>query len=133
MLYTQHIDTVVRANAYKLFGQQKDKYTNRYVASELVEEFISLYKACRFASTEAVFNKVYAAIDERAKCSKIDYNSDNDFTTTERATFVAAEIDAELEEELDIIIRPILRRNAKAATTIVKDIPVRQQKAQRYL
>lgn len=126
MLYTQYIDTAVRANTYKLFGQQKDKHTNRYVASELIEEFISLYKAYRFAPTEAAFNKVYAAIDERAKCSKIDYNSDNDFTTTERATFVATKIDAELEEELDIIVRPILRYNAKAATTIVKDTPVRQ-------
>lgn len=63
ILYTQYIDTAVRANTYKIFGQQKDKNSNRYIASLLVEEFIILYKQCRYVPTEDVFNKAYTAID----------------------------------------------------------------------
>lgn len=58
---------------YKLFEQEKDKYTNRYVASKLVEEFIVLYKLYRFTPTEDTFNKGYIVIDKSAKYSELDY------------------------------------------------------------
>lgn len=123
MLYIQYIDTVVRANAYKLFGQKIDKHSNRYVTSDLAEEFLELYKTCRYTPIEEAFNEAYAAIDERAKCSELDcYNSDND-----DLVFIAAKTDAELENKLDIIVRPL--SNDKAVTTIVKNILERQRKA----
>lgn len=109
ILYTQYIDTVVRANVYKLFGQQKDEYTNRYIASELIEESIQLYKTYRYILIEEAFNKAYIAIDERTKYSEYnDYNTNDSFTTIEIAMFRAAKIEAELEEELDIIVRLLL-------------------------
>lgn len=109
ILYTQYIDTVVQANVYKLFGQQKDEYTNRYIASELIEESIQLYKTYRYILIEEAFNKSYIAIDERAKYSEYnDYNTNDSFTTIEIAMFRAAKIEAELEEELDIIVRLLL-------------------------
>lgn len=66
--------------------------------------------------TEEAFNEVYAAIDERAKYSELDcYNSDND-----DLVFIATKTDVELENKLDIIVRPL--SNDKAVTTIVKNI-----------
>lgn len=128
MLYTQYIDIVVRANVCKLFGQQKDKYSNRYIASELAEEFIQLYRACRFAPIEEAFNKACTAIDKRAKCGKRNkYQSDDFFTIAETAAFRATKTDAELEEEIDIITRPL--QNTKAVTTTIKDTLERQYKA----
>lgn len=41
--------------------------------------------------------------------------------------FIATETDVELENKLDIIVRPL--NNNKAITAIVKDILERQQKA----
>lgn len=129
ILYIQYIDTVVRANVYKLFGQQKDKYTHRYIASELIEESIQLYKTYCYILIEEAFNQAYIAIDKRTKYSKYnDYNTNDSFTTIEIAIVRAAKIDVELEEELDIIVRLLLHytKNAKAITTIVKDILERQ-------
>lgn len=123
ILYIQYIDIAVQANVYKLFRQKIDKYSNRYVASDLAEEFLELYKTYRYTPTEEAFNEVYAAIDERAKYSELDcYNSDND-----DLVFIAAKTDVELENKLDIIVRPL--SNNKAITTIVKNILERQRKA----
>lgn len=83
---------------------------------------VSLY------TNRGALNKAYIAIDDRTKYSEYnDYNTNDSFTTIEIAIFRAAKIDAELEEELDIILRLLLlyTKNAKAITTIVKDIPER--------
>lgn len=136
ILCTQYIDTVVRAYVAKTFGQQKNKETNRFVPSELTEEFLALYRNCRYIDSKEVFNNIYTVLDERAKCGKIYYDSDNSddnkyYNTISRATFIAIEIDIELEEELDVIIR--LLDNPTVPTTFVKDTLDRQQKIVRYL
>lgn len=77
MLCTWHIDTAVRAYASKTFGWQKDNETNRFVPSELANEFLALYRKCRFAESELAFDKACAALDERAKCGET-YHNDSD-------------------------------------------------------
>lgn len=136
ILYTQYIDTAVRAYAAKTFGQQKNKETNRFVLSELAEEFLALYRNCRYIVSKEAFNNVYTTLNERAKCGETHYDSDNSddnkyYNTISRAAFIAAETDIELEEELDIIVR--LLDNPTIPTTIVKDTLDRQQKIVRYL
>lgn len=134
MLYTQYIDTIVRAYTAKTFGQQKNEETNKYILSELAQEFLALYRTCRYVLTEDTFNEVYAALDERAIYGQNNiYESDDDeyFNAVQRAAFTAVETDVELEDKLDIIIRLI--ENPTDPSTILKDILERWQKIVRYL
>lgn len=124
-----HIDTAVKANACKIFGQQKDKETNRYVPSKLVYKFLNLYRKCRLALTELAFEEAYTNLSIRAKCGRSD-ESDYDKAAQDKAAQVQR-IKQELAEELDEIVQPIDRR--KTVTTIDKNIPIRQLKAERYL
>lgn len=123
ILYTQYIDIAVKANVYKIFGQQKDKETNRYVPSKLAYEFLNLYRKCRLVLTELVFEQVYTNLSIRAKYSRSDESDESDYDE--------ARIKRELAEELDKIVQPTDRR--KTVTTIDKNIPTRQLKAERYL
>lgn len=125
ILCIQHIDTVVKAYAAKTFGQQKNEETNRYILSKLAEEFLALYRIYYYVLTEEVFNDAYAALKERAKCGKLRNSDEYDLLQYD------LDIDNEIDEEVDIIARPI--DNPIASTTIVKDTLERQQKIVRYL
>lgn len=127
MLYTQYIDTTVRAYASKTFGQQKDNKTNRFVPSKLANKFLVLYRKYRFAESKLAFDKACAALNKRAKCGKTYYNDSDQYDLMQRNL----EVDYKIDEELDAIARPI--NNPTALTTTVKDTPVRQQKIIRYL
>lgn len=114
MLYIQYIDTAVTAYTYKLFGQQKNKTSTRYIPSKLVDEFLSLYRHCRYVPTETVFNEAYVALGEYAKCC-----------------------DSSIEEELEVnkfddLTRPVDGDSTKASV-YNKDTTKRQLKAKRYL
>lgn len=79
ILYTQYIDTVVRVYTVKTFGQQKNEETNKYILSELTQEFLTLYWTYRYVLTEDTFNEVYAAFNERAIYGQNNiYESDDD-------------------------------------------------------
>lgn len=124
MLYIQYIDTAVKAYIAKTFGQQKNYETNRFEPSELANEFLALYRNCRYVPTEEAFDQACANLDERTRYGEIQqYNSDSEVDKTQR--------DIEIEEELDNIAR--LLSNPTAATTFVKDTLERQQKIVRYL
>lgn len=126
MLCTWHMDTAVKAYTAKTFGWQKNEDTNRFVPSELANEFLSLYRKCRYTETELLFNEAYAALDERAKCGEIQ-QADDEYDPTWRDP----DMDNKIDEELDIIARPI--DNPTAPTSVVKDTPERWQKIVRYL
>lgn len=119
ILCIQYIDIVVKANAYKIFGQQKDPARRRYIPSKLADEFIALYRNYRLALTEEAFDKAYGDLAERAK---YDYDDSNDSDNSDQYKD---------KEELDIIARLVNIR--KEATTTDKNIPARQLKAERYL
>lgn len=119
ILCIQYIDIVVKANAYKIFGQQKDPARRRYIPSKLANEFIALYRNYRLVLTKEAFDKAYGDLAERAKC---DYDDSNDSDNSDQYKD---------KEELDIIARLVNIR--KEATTIDKNIPARQLKAERYL
>lgn len=119
MLYTQHIDTVVTVYAYKLFGQQKNKDSTRYIPSILADEFLVLYRHCRYALTETAFDKVYTALKERCKYSYIDDDNSN----------AEEEVAA---DKFDDLARPI-DSDKRALLVYNKDITKRQLKAKRYL
>lgn len=128
MLYTQYIDTAVRAYAAKTFGQQKNEDTNRFELSELTNKFLALYRNCRYIASKEAFADAYTALDERAKYGE---NSDNDSNSDYDPVYVQIQLDTDINKELDIIVRPI--ENPTTITTIVKDTPERQQKIVRYL
>lgn len=127
ILYIQYIDTAVKAYAAKTFGQQKNKETNRFVPSELANEFLALYRKCRYVESKLLFNKAYAALDERAKYGKIQQDESDEYDLIQRNP----EVDNKINKELDIIARPI--DNPTVQTSIVKDTLERQQKIIRYL
>lgn len=127
ILYTQYIDIVVRAYIVKIFGQQKNKDTNRFELSELANKFLALYRKCRYTASKEAFTNVYTKLDERAKYSK---NSDGD-SNFDDLVYIEIQLNIDIEEELDIIIQLI--NNPTTTTIIVKDIPERQQKIIRYL
>lgn len=128
MLYTQYIDTIVRAYVSKIFGQQKDNKTNRFVPSELTNKFLVLYQKCQFVESKLAFDKVYTTLNKRAKYGKTYYNNDSDqYNLIQRNL----EVDLEIDEELDAITRPI--DNPTTLTTTIKDTPARQQKIIQYL
>lgn len=121
MLYTQHIDTAVTVYIYKLFSQQKNSASTRYIPSKLADKFLTLYRHCRYALIEAAFDEVYTALGER---TKYDYTDDN--------SSVEEEIEA---DEFNNLTRPIddSDRKRKKTQSYNKDIPERQTKAKRYL
>lgn len=127
MLCTQYIDIAVRAYIAKTFGQQKNEDTNRFELSELANKFLVLYRKCRYAASKEAFTDVYTKLDERAKYGK---NSDGD-SEFDDLVYIEIQLDIDIEEELDIIVRLI--DNPTTTTTIVKNIPERQQKIIRYL
>lgn len=126
MLCTQYIDIVVKVYTAKTFGQQKNKDTNRFVPSELANEFLSLYRKCRYTKSKLLFDKACTALDERAKCGKIQ-QADDEYDPIQRNL----DIDNKIDEELDIIARLI--DNPTVYTSVVKDTLERQQKIVRYL
>lgn len=93
MLCTQYIDTAVTVYICKLFGQQKNSASTRYIPSKLADKFLTLYRHCRYALTEAAFDEAYIALGER---TKYDYTDDN--------SSVEEEIEA---DEFDDLARPI--------------------------
>lgn len=117
MLYTQYIDTAVKAQAYKIFRQQKSKDSIRYVASE----FLVLYRIYRFAKTEKQFDEAYAAILNRAiRNDASDDTSDNESDNN--------------DNDIDKIARPLtIDKRVGSYTTTNKDTSTRQLKALRYL
>lgn len=82
MLCTWHMDTAVKAYAAKTFGWQKNKETNRFVPSELANEFLALYRKCRYAESELLFDEACAALDERAKCGEIQQDESDEYDPT---------------------------------------------------
>lgn len=56
ILCTQYIDIAIRAYVVKTFRQQKNKETNRFELSELTNEFLALYRNCRYVPSEEVFD-----------------------------------------------------------------------------
>lgn len=126
MLCTQYIDTAVKAYTAKTFGQQKNEETNRFVPSELTNEFLALYRKCRYTKSKLLFDKACAALDERAKYSKTQQASDK-YDLIQRNL----EVDNKIAEELDIIARLI--DNPTVYTSIIKDTLERWQKIVQYL
>lgn len=121
ILYTQYINTVVEAQAYKTFGQQKNDNSTRYVLSELAAKFLALYKDCRLTLLEAAFNDAYAKILERAQRNELsDSNSDD-----------REALDTDADNKVDILVQPI--DPTKAVATTKKDTPTRQLKIVRYI
>lgn len=122
ILYIQYIDTVVEAQAYKIFRQKKSDNSTRYVASELAAEFLSLYRTYRFAKTKQLFDDTYIAILIRAIR---DEDSDNENETNDNTTNETAE--AAQDDEVDDIVRPIAI-NKRASCNYQRDILIRQLK-----
>lgn len=129
ILYIQHIDTAIKAQAYKIFRQQKSKDRTRYVASELASEFLILYQTYRFAKTEQRFDEAYAAILKRAiRDDASDNDNDNDNNNDNNN-----ESDNN-DNDIDKITRPLtIDKRVGSYTTTNKDILTRQLKALRYL
>lgn len=121
ILYIQYIDTAVKAQAYKIFRQQKSKDSIRYVASELASEFLILYRIYRFAKTEKQFDEAYATILDRAI-----YDDTSDDTSDNQSD--------NNDNDIDKIARPLTIDKRVGSYTITnKDILTRQLKALRYL
>lgn len=78
-MYIQYIDTVVEVQAYKIFRQKKSDNSTRYIASELIAEFLALYRTYRFAKTN---DNTYVAI---LIYTTYDEDSDNNDLTNETA------------------------------------------------
>lgn len=121
MLCTQYIDTAVTVYTYKLFGQQKNSNGTRYIPSKLADEFLTLYRNCRYILTEAVFDEVYTALKERAK-----YNNTDDSSIEEGELVLEA-------DEFDDLTRPVNVSNKYTSLAYNKDTTERQLKAKRYL
>lgn len=119
ILYIQYIDIVVIVYTYKLFGQQKNKDSTRYILSTLADEFLILYRYCRYILTETVFDEVYTALKERSKYSYIDYDNSN----VEEKVAV---------DKFNNLARPI-NSNKRVLLVYNKDITKRQLKAKHYL
>lgn len=119
ILYTQYIDTVVTVYTCKLFGQQKNKDSTRYIPSTLADEFLVLYRYCRYVLTETVFDKAYTALKERCKYSYIDDDNSN----------VEEEVAA---DEFNNLARPI-DSDKRVLLVYNKDTTERQLKVKRYL
>lgn len=83
MLCTQYIDTTVKAQAYKTFRQKKSKDRTRYVASELATEFLILYRTCRFAETEQLFNDACLVLLTRTTRDEASENNASNTKNTE--------------------------------------------------
>lgn len=126
MLYTQYIDTAVKAQACKIFRQQKSEDSIRYVPSELAIEFLTIYKTCRFANSVQKFDEAYATILKRTirdKASDSGNDSNNDDDN-----------DDNNDNNIDKIAYPLAVDKRVGTYTITnKDILTRQLKALRYL
>lgn len=125
ILYIQYIDTAVKAQAYKIFGQQKSKDRIRYVASELASKFLALYRIYRFTKTEQRFDEAYAAILKRATHDDAsDNDNDNDNNNESDNN----------DNDIDKITRPLTVDKRVGSYTITnKDTLTRQLKALHYL
>lgn len=121
ILYTQYIDIAVKAQAYKIFRQQKSKDSIRYVASELAAKFLVLYKTCRFAKTEELFDTACLAILIRAT-----YDEANDSNSSDNDN------GSKQDDEVDAIVR-LVAINKRASCNLKKDTSIRQLKIIQYL
>lgn len=121
MLCTQYIDIAVIVYIYKLFGQQKNSNGTRYIPSKLADEFLTLYRNCRYILTEAIFDEVYIALKERAK-----YNDTDDSSIEEEELVLEA-------DKFDDLTRPVNISNKYTSLAYNKDTTERQLKAKRYL
>lgn len=124
ILCTQHIDTAVKAQAYKIFRQQKSEDSIRYVPSKLATEFIAIYKICRFAKSVQQFDEACATILKRTIRDEAS-NSGNDSDDNN---------DNNNDNDIDKIARPLtIDKRIGTYSTTNKDILTRQLKALRYL